>query len=282
MKSNDLYRKLDTDFRLSECHDEWSDYGDARFVAQQFQQRFTGLFLDNTPEILQVYTAVFPSRSVLNEMYDREASEALLLVHHPMTWDIRLSPTVFQPIPMQDMEMLRQRRIAIYALHTPLDRNGPYSTSVTLAAALGLEVVEELNLEYFGVRPCVVGKTDCRTLDELSQRYTEVVGHRTSKYAYGEQTIRNGCIVVGAGGGNIPEVIQQVANRGGNVYITGITALNDFSRPAHQLADENSISLLGGTHYSTEKFACMAICDYFKKLGLRADFLGDSPVLEDL
>jgi len=282
MKSSDLYRQLDDDFRLSECQDEWSDYGDDRFVAPQFEQRFMGVFLDNTTKIEEVYTAVFPSRAVLDELYTRDVSEALLLTHHPMIWDIRLSPAVFQPISLQDMEMLCQRRIAVYALHTPLDRNGPCSTSVTLAAALGVELIEELDVEYYGVRPCVVGRTDCGTLDELSHRYTKVVGHRTSKYAYGDQSIRDECVVVGAGGGNTPEVIQRIADRGWNVYVTGITALNDHSRSAHRLAAEAGVSLLGGTHYSTEKFACIAICDYIRQLGLETEFLGDDPVLEDL
>jgi hypothetical protein len=49
MNSADLYQKLEVDFRLSECRDEWSDYGEARFVAPQFHQRLMGLFLDDSP-----------------------------------------------------------------------------------------------------------------------------------------------------------------------------------------------------------------------------------------
>jgi hypothetical protein len=61
MNSEDLCQKLDTDFRLSECRDEWQGYGGVRFVAPQFHARFMGVFLDHASEITRVYTAVFPS-----------------------------------------------------------------------------------------------------------------------------------------------------------------------------------------------------------------------------
>ena len=121
MKSNDLNQKLDADFRLSECRDEWEDYGKARFVAPQFRQRSMGIFLDNAREITRVYTAVFPSPAVLEKLSAAEASDALLLTHHAMTWDIRLAPTVFTAISPDDMEMLRRRRTAAV---TTLDARG--------------------------------------------------------------------------------------------------------------------------------------------------------------
>jgi len=51
---------------------------------------------------------------------------------------------------------------------------------------------------------------------------------------------------------------------------------------AHKIAEENGINVLGGTHYSTEKFACIAMVDYFKKLNLPSEFIEDEPVLEDM
>jgi putative NIF3 family GTP cyclohydrolase 1 type 2 len=282
MNSADLYQKLEVDFRLSECRDEWSDYGEARFVAPQFHERFMGVFLDNAREITRVYTAVFPSPAVLEKLAASEASDALLLTHHAKTWDIRRAPEVFSAISSDDMERLRHRRVAVYVLHLPLDHNGPYSTSVTLASALGMEVIEDLDLDYFGVRPVVVCRTSAETVEELSQRCTEALGHRASLYPYGEAAIRDRLVAVGAGGGNDPEVLQRVADRGVNTYLTGVTVLNDVSRPAHDVAADLGISLLGGTHYSTEKFACLALCRYFEDLGLEAEFLDDVPVMEDL
>jgi putative NIF3 family GTP cyclohydrolase 1 type 2 len=50
----------------------------------------------------------------------------------------------------------------------------------------------------------------------------------------------------------------------------------------HRIAKENKINLLGATHYSTEKFACMAIVEYFAELGIEAEFIEGTPCMEDL
>jgi putative NIF3 family GTP cyclohydrolase 1 type 2 len=50
----------------------------------------------------------------------------------------------------------------------------------------------------------------------------------------------------------------------------------------HRIARENKINLVGATHYSTEKFACMAIAKYFAGLGIETEFIEGTPCMEDL
>jgi hypothetical protein len=45
---------------------------------------------------------------------------------------------------------------------------------------------------------------------------------------------------------------------------------------------KNKLNLLGGTHYSTEKFACMEMVNYFKQKGIDCEFIEDEPMFEDL
>lgn len=85
-----------------------------------------------------------------------------------------------------------------------------------------------------------------------------------------------------AGGGNVPEVIQGIANEGVNTLVTGMTIKMGSSQKAYDVAREKGINILEGTHYSTEKPACRAMCEYFEKLGLPAGFIDDVPVLENL
>ncbi len=40
--------------------------------------------------------------------------------------------------------------------------------------------------------------------------------------------------------------------------------------------------MIAATHYSTEKFACVALIDYFEALELPCKFLEDNPFLGDL
>jgi hypothetical protein len=58
--------------------------------------------------------------------------------------------------------------------------------------------------------------------------------------------------------------------------------LNDYSRRAHDYARQHGINILGGTHYSTEAFACRTICSYFEQLGLGCEFIEGEPGMADL
>lgn len=85
-----------------------------------------------------------------------------------------------------------------------------------------------------------------------------------------------------AGGGNSAESLEEIVKEGVNTFVTGITIRNVHSEKAHAYARQNGINILGGTHYSTEKPACQAICDYFVKLGIPSKFIEDIPVFKDL
>ena len=67
-----------------------------------------------------------------------------------------------------------------------------------------------------------------------------------------------------------------------DVLITGISANNEDYSEVHELERKSRINILGGTHYSTEKFACQKMCTYFEKLGLVSAFIEGEPVYEDM
>jgi hypothetical protein len=85
-----------------------------------------------------------------------------------------------------------------------------------------------------------------------------------------------------AGGGNDVDILRDVVAGGANVFVTGITVRNDRSKAAHAFAEQHRLSILGGTHYSTEKFACMALVGYFGDIGLPSEFIEGKPVMEDI
>ena len=64
--------------------------------------------------------------------------------------------------------------------------------------------------------------------------------------------------------------------------ITGVTLKNNYSIAIHDLEEKNQINIIGGTHYSSEKFACIAMCKYFSKVCLPAEFIEDDPCYEDM
>jgi putative NIF3 family GTP cyclohydrolase 1 type 2 len=115
----------------------------------------------------------------------------------------------------------------------------------------------------------------------LAKIFEAAVGHEVRLYPYGENTIKDGKVAVVAGGG-FSEEIESAYKMGVNVFLTGITAHTDYSHNAHEFAMANRINVLGGTHYSTETFACIKMVEYFKNLGLPCEFIADEPVMEDL
>jgi putative NIF3 family GTP cyclohydrolase 1 type 2 len=277
-----LYQKLDQDFELDKLTDDWKEMDFNEYITENFKKRYMGLVADNSEEINKVYTAVFPDEKILGKILESGEKDILLFIHHPMIWDVSISP-VFKSIPKEYLKKMRENKISVYNLHAPLDKNGPYSTSVCLAKALDINPEEEFG-EYFGVMPAVIGKTDCRTMEEFARKAEMVVGHRVKVWFNGSQEIKGGKVAVQAGG-NLPEEITEAAGLGINTFVTGVTRPNKFYLPSlefHRLAKENKMNIIGATHYSTEKFACMAMVEYFKELGLAAEFIAGEPDLNDL
>jgi len=204
-----------------------------------------------------------------------------LEARHPMVWDIRKAPKIFEFINKDYLEKLKRQRVAVFAMHVPLDKNSEYSTSTTLAGQLGLDPSGEF-YEYFGVNVGVFGKTSFSNIGQLNEKFEEVVGHRTKAYNYGSQEIKDQKVGVIGGGGLDVQALDELKNLGINTFVTGVTINNKHGEKAHDLAKDYKINLLGGTHYSTEKFACIKMCEYFQKKGLESEFLEDDPVLEDM
>jgi len=281
MNAKELYQKLDEDFELELCKDDWSRMDYNEYISDNFKNRYMGVLLDNSINIKSVYTAVFPSDLVLDKILKSGKKNVLLVTHHPMVWDIRKAPQIFTDINPRFLPILKERQISIYTIHVPLDKNSKYSTTTNLAKVLDI-VPEGEFYEYFGVKVGLYGKTELSTIEKLAEKFRSVVGHKIKLWKYGYNEIKGNNVALVAGGGNEIDIIQEILDLGINTYITGVTLLNDYSKPTHDFEKNHKINLIGGTHYSTEKFACIALCDYFKNINIPCEFIEDFPVLEDL
>ena len=286
MKAIDLYNQLEKDFVRPGMVENWFwfDYMAEieEYICDNFKQRSIGLMCDFTEEVNKVYTAVFPSDRVLASILDDGISDAMLFVHHAADWDLSKDPdTAFYQMNTGLLKKLRENNISVFNFHYPLDNYSEYSTSKTLADALGVAIIKPF-AEAGGAVCGVIGTTSSKDIHELNANYSRVVGHKTKLYQYGSDTILNGTVGICAGGGNDPIVVNELIANGINVLISGLSLNNKYSSEAHRLEREHNINLLGGTHYSSEKFACMAMCKYFSKLGLQSEFVSDIPCFDDL
>jgi len=282
MLAKELYSHLDNDFIKPGISDDFYNYMPELepFLCDNFKQRSMGLVCDFTETINRVYTAVFPTENVIRKVLNN-TDKAMLFSHHACNWDLKKSPIGFYNIDASLLEMLKNKQISFYCLHHPLDNYSEYSTSNTLSNALDIEVIKPF--AYFSGAVCgVIGKTKYETVNELHKKYTEVVGHKTRLYQYGGNEILNNIVAVCAGGGNQEFIVQELIENDINALVTGITLKNDMSAATHELEKNNRINVIGGTHYSSEKFACIEMCKYFNKLGLESEFIEDEPCFEDM
>jgi putative NIF3 family GTP cyclohydrolase 1 type 2 len=201
-----------------------------------------------------------------------------------MPYDPTIEGFPFYDIPEYYFRKLKQKRISFYVLHAPLDRNGPYSTSVSLANHLKLRIRDEF-CSYMGITCGVICETDIQSPAEFAAFVSSRVGHEVKLGKNGEDSIRNGLVAIAAGGGNVDFAAREIAELGINLYLTGCTRQIPSFEPAlefHRIVQENKINIIGATHYTTEKYACLAMVKYFKKLGIPAGYLEGRYYLEDL
>lgn len=284
MKASMLYARLDADFGIASLKDDWSFMDFNEYIAPGFSERYIGLVLDNTSEVKKVYSATIPDLEILDEILRRKESDILLFSHHAMCYDPTREGFPFYSLPESYLRMLKEQRISFYVLHVPLDVNGEYSTSVCLARQLGLEIVEEF-CEYEGVKCGVICTTGKKTAAELAAHVGAVMGHEVKLLRNGSDRILHGRVALAAGGGSVDFAAREIAELGINMYITGNTRQVprvDFISGFHRIISEKDINVIGATHYSTEKYACMSMVRYFTKLGLEAEFLEGRYYLEDL
>ena len=284
MKAKGLHTKLDKDFGIESLKDDWSFMKFNEYIASGFKKRYIGLVLDNTSEVKKVYTATIPDLDILEKLIHSNQTDILLFSHHAMSYNPTIEGFPFYDIPQDYLSKLKQQRISFYVLHSPLDKNGEYSTSVNLAKNLNLEIIDEF-CEYEAVKCGVVCKTDKRTATELTEYIRSIVGHEVKLIRNGVNVIRNGVVAVAAGGGSVGFAAKEISELGINMYITGCTRRGLSVEPVmefHRITEESKINVIGATHYTTEKYACIAMVKYFEKLGVQAEFLEGKYYLEDL
>ena len=185
MKAADLYAQLEKDFVKPGLTDEWFKYMApiADFICESYKKTSIGLVCDNTPEVNKVYTAVFPSYDVLQEVINKGEQNIMLFLHHPSDWNLVKAPPVFHLMDRELLQVFREKRISIFNLHVPLDNFSEYSTSATLAKALDLTDLQPF-FEYYGSLAAVYGKTNITTISEMRDKFSDAVDMKTIIHSF--------------------------------------------------------------------------------------------------
>ena len=266
MPAQEIYRALEQEFRPWECTEVFSTMG---------------LQFDNTDQVSKVYTATFVSREVLEQIEARDDSHCLLFTHHPVSQKEDLMRDSL-PVAQDIVQRLKERHISVFNYHIPLDRVSPWSPGTNLAKALGVTPYEEF-YEQNLVRMGLLCHTPFETVTQFAQRVREVLGHEIKVYPYGDEQLIEGKIALMGGGASNSGIYAELREKGINLFLTGITWPEiPWVARNHAAAKAAGVTLVGGTHYSTEKFAPMEMVRFFEQLGLESEFLHETPKLREL
>ena len=133
------------------------------------------------------------------------------------------------------------------------------------------------------VRMGLLCHTPFTTVSQFAQRVREVLGHEIRVYPYGDEQLMGGNIALMGGGASNPNIYAELREKGVNLFLTGITWPEiPWVARNHAAAKEHGVTLVGGTHYSTEKFAPMEMVKFFEGLGLACEFIPETPRLQEL
>ncbi len=266
MRAKELYAALEAEFRPWECTEVFDTIG---------------LQYHNTDTVKKVYTAAFASFEVLDQLEQRGASDCLLFTHHPVPQKEDLLKE-YPPIPDELVERLAANRITLFTYHIPLDRIGPWSVGLNLAKAIGVTPVEEF-YQQNQVNMGLICGSPYETVSELADAIRGALGHDVKIYPYGDRVLTDGRMALMGGGASNPAIYEELRSKGINVFFTGMTTQNvPWIARIHEAAKEAGVTLIGGCHYSTEKYAPMAMVKLFEGLGLEAEFIEETPHLGEM
>lgn len=266
MNAEKIYEKLFEEFRPDQCTEVFP---------------VIGLQEEHTKEIDMVYTATFAGDEVFEKLEEEKAEHCLLFTHHPVQQRENLSMAA-PAVSNYAKKVMEQQKITLFSYHIPLDRNGIYSPGNSLAKRIGAVPYEEFYLQN-QVRMGVFCNTEFNTVEDIMDALRMALGHPGKCYQYGGERLNEGKIAIMAGGAKSTGIYREMKEHGINTFLTGVTNPSvPWVQSIHREAEKNKINLIGGTHYSTEKFALIEIIKFFNNLGLKARFLEEIPKMGEL
>jgi len=279
----EITKKLDQEFNIASNHEnlvEWAVTDENRkYIDDYFLARKTGLMTRSSTLIKKVFTTVFITDNIVNEI--SKNAECLIITHHHFNYfeDER----GLQPIRPEVFKNLSETKNSIYVAHAPLDTHKKYGTSISLAELCDIEI-DELFFEYFGAPTALFGHVDREKFEDCSEKFRRKVQRPYLKLVKNNNYIEK--IAVIAGGGDMPEILQQAYDFGCDTLFTGtvehrwnVPFIQDGNRKFHELNKKLKLNLIGGTHFATERQAMIKFIEIIKDFDIDCDYLEDKKLL---
>ncbi len=180
-----------------------------------------------------------------------ETGADLLLVHHGLSWGGE--PRRWNGFTGRRFEWLFGHKLALYAVHLPLDAHPELGNNRALADLLNLSDLETF-FKYDGNEIGFIGALPApMTAQEVSVSLQRQRAHLTDIRCYGQserQVQRVGVISGGAGMGGLLAALEC----GCDLLVTG-----EFDHTMYSIVAENPITVLALGHYDSEVFGVQRV-----------------------
>ncbi len=251
-----------------------------RYMTAQFLRSFHGLMLENGDSVSKVYLAVFLSGEILDKIFSQGISDTLFFLHHPM--DMESGNRGFLPLEERYLAEMRRRRISVYSLHSPLDIHQTISTGRAIAKALKLQDYKEYSRCSVGFAGIFGSLEEKIPFHGFIERVKAIFNINDVHFIQRLPDVYRIGII--AGGGAEVEYIKETIDAGCDTYLSGdflnkVKTENSLRHRAEfeAIKDSLPINLVECSHYATEKLVLVnEMQDYFNKLGLETEFIGQS------
>jgi len=243
-----------------------------KYFTNGFLEKFHGLMLDNCQDVKKVYLVVFLSDEVLNKIFDSGDEDVLIFTHHPMLMET--TNRGFLPLAEKYFTEMKERRISVYVLHSPLDINEEISTSRSIAKRLSM-VNEQACAPWQRGFSGVYGELPkSMAFSEFIKEVNTIFGIKESHFIQKKDRVFKVGVI--AGGGTNLDDIRELIRLGCDTYLTGDyvnKVQNEFGyaeKSKFDVAESTlDINLIECSHYATEKVVLTdMMADFFKNLGL--------------
>lgn len=282
MLLNQVVEYLDEAFYLNDTLEDlvaWSFTKSSKeYLNKDFMDKKTGLILNSSDHIQEVFTCVFVTDNIIDQVLSKE--NCLLVTHH--NFDYYEDGRGLCPIKGHNLARLKEKNISLYVAHAGLDTHEKYGTSKALAELLDLKI-ESYFFNYFGKPTGLIASLNCDINDLCNTIKNRLVRKNLTLKIHHNHISK---IAIIAGGGDEPDILQEAQRLGADTMIGG-TIENTWNFPPvqalnkafHHLNDSLKLNLIGASHYATERPAMINVLKFFNQIGIESSFLEDEDLL---
>lgn len=247
-----------------------------KYFEKLFLKRFNGLMLNNSSVIKKVFGTVFLDKNVLSKIIQKDEEDVLIFSHHPV--EDETSGRGFVAMEEDHLRLMKEKKISIYSLHSPLDMNRKISTAGSIASRFSLNNISH-HFEASDFEGVVGELAQPLELKEFLENTKVILNNSVVNFIDKGRQVNKIAIV--PGGGTDPRLIQGAINLGCDTYFTGeyynklkIPYGDEERKTFNKLVGGFDINMVEGSHYSTERLVFVnELSKLFNNIGLSYQFI---------